>query len=358
MAAQRTTKLKFELSLLLCNSLAVYAMVISRRTLCVVLISASKDLHVCSTWVKYRNNVFSLHTTTTDKDKDRPNQDSIFNDPSWMSTPIQIPRPTWPPRRSLYGTTHGKVDTMGSSEGIPKERAMATAPRLKLDTLAGPQAQDVRKWMLLVDECVQAFPALGDSARRWPVEFYYTQYTYWRGMHWQRRQKAPTAAAPSNIIARLGDARAEFEEAQGTPGFGARREGERGRERLGAGSRGGQCHAGCIADPWSDATVTESLRWRVAKMKTQDTPLRDQRYQASVSSSQIASNTSAPASSLVPSGHNEDPQRRVAKTITSSGSGQMPSNATQRQLQFQPRDRRNIPNARWRPEKNLAAMSV
>ncbi|KAJ6592030.1 hypothetical protein DFH09DRAFT_1073096 [Mycena vulgaris] len=46
---------------------------------------------------------------------------------------------------------------------------MATAPRLKLDTLTGPQVQDARKWALLVDEacthCVKTFPALNDFAR-------------------------------------------------------------------------------------------------------------------------------------------------------------------------------------------------
>ncbi|KAJ6592106.1 hypothetical protein DFH09DRAFT_1073177 [Mycena vulgaris] len=86
----------------------------------------------------------------------------------------------------MYDARHGRCYGL--------EDAIGAAHHLKLDTLARPQARDVRKWALLVDECLKAFPALNDFAGRWPVEFYYTQYTYWRGMKQRRKQKGERGA--------------------------------------------------------------------------------------------------------------------------------------------------------------------
>ncbi|KAJ6592043.1 hypothetical protein DFH09DRAFT_1414883 [Mycena vulgaris] len=60
----------------------------------------------------------------------------------------------------MYDARHGRCYGL--------EDAIGAAHHLKLDTLAGPQARDVRKWALLVDECLKAFPALNDFTGRWP----------------------------------------------------------------------------------------------------------------------------------------------------------------------------------------------
>ncbi|KAJ6592051.1 hypothetical protein DFH09DRAFT_1073121 [Mycena vulgaris] len=234
MAAQRTTKLEFELSLLLCNSLgvaAVYAIGISRRTLCVLLISASEDIHVPFNMGKvYRTTCSLLHTTTNDMD--RPNQDSIFSGPSWMSTPIPIPRPTWPPRRSIYGTTHGKVDTMGSSEGILKVQGT------RHGHCPSPQAGHAHQ------AAGAGRPQVG-AARQRVCESV-------PGAQGLRGALAGGVLLHAvNVLARdeLSEEAegAEFEEAEGTPGSGARRESEHGR--LGAGY---QPHTDtcCVAQPY------------------------------------------------------------------------------------------------------------
>ncbi|KAJ6499781.1 hypothetical protein DFH09DRAFT_1289918 [Mycena vulgaris] len=65
-----------------------------------------------------------------------------------MPPPIPIPRPAWPPSTINICTTLSMIEAMGRSEGDFqkfKEHVMGAAPRLKLDTLTGPQVMELIK---------------------------------------------------------------------------------------------------------------------------------------------------------------------------------------------------------------------
>ncbi|KAJ7694540.1 hypothetical protein B0H17DRAFT_1199069 [Mycena rosella] len=117
-----------------------------------------------------------------------------------MPTPTPIPRPDWAPSRISGTNARDMADVMSwKQEDFVKlkEHVQAKAAALQLDTYAGPPAQDPAKWRELVADCVKAFPALKDFARRWPVEFYYTQYTHWRRLERNKRLRSQNAQQPA-----------------------------------------------------------------------------------------------------------------------------------------------------------------
>ncbi|KAJ6565009.1 hypothetical protein DFH09DRAFT_1278817 [Mycena vulgaris] len=234
--------------------------------------------------------------------------------PTAMPPPIPIPRPAWPLSTINISTTRTMIEAMGWSEGDFqrfKEHVMGAAPRLELDTLAGPQVQDARKWALLVDECVRAFPALDDFAGRWPVEFYYTQYTYWRGLRERRKQKGERGAG----VPRMESTAAPTDESRG--GLKKRKEhpnpGRGEKENVGVGES-------TNPNPTQTAAASQSSivpRWAVTQpverrdggeasltarredgcyLPSQSCPLPSWAFE-SVPSRQIAGTTPAPASS-------------------------------------------------------------
>ncbi|KAJ6573462.1 hypothetical protein DFH09DRAFT_1362098 [Mycena vulgaris] len=292
-----------------------------------------------------------------------------------MPPPIPIPRPAWPPSTIKMRTTRGMVEATGWSEGEFqrfKEHVMGLASRLKLDTLAGPQMQDAHKWALLVDECVKAFPALNDFAGRWPVEFYYTQYTYWRGMNERRKQKGERGAGAP----RMDSIAAPTDESRGgqkkrkehpDPGRGEKENVSVGDSERRTNPNPTQTAAASQNSIITGTTPAPASSLPVASSRTETSSMA--RHEDTDSSSRMTCNTFAPASSpLVPRGRiegsstarREDSFPSIRTTFSASA-------LTQPQLKHpgirsdassgfnmsapapppsQPRDRRNVPMAR------------
>ncbi|KAJ6592216.1 hypothetical protein DFH09DRAFT_167108 [Mycena vulgaris] len=302
-----------------------------------------------------------------------------------MPTPIPIPRPAWTLSTIKQCRTHSMVNIMGWTEDTFqrfKDHVMAAAQGLRMDTFAGPQAQDAQKWAQLVDECVKEFPALNDFAGRWPVEFYYTQYTHWRGMRHRRLQKTGTAAAPAlngsaapptdSITARPKDSRASRTQelkkrkehphpdpgekengsvdVDGTTVVKAAQAASQNRNApRWALNQPVQCRAG--DGPSSTACVGSAARREDVGPLTSQPPLSTWALK-SVSSSQIVENTSAPqSSSLFPTGRSvgPSPQPKLQDRRSNVSSSQMTFNTSaSNQLQFQALEGHNDSMARRR----------
>ncbi|KAJ7470742.1 hypothetical protein FB451DRAFT_1559339 [Mycena latifolia] len=66
----------------------------------------------------------------------------------------------------------------------------STTEALGLDSEVGPDKQPAAKWASLIQKCIEKFPALGtDFQDAWPIEFYFSKYTYSKWINGSRCAK-------------------------------------------------------------------------------------------------------------------------------------------------------------------------
>ncbi|KAJ7509611.1 hypothetical protein B0H11DRAFT_2184184 [Mycena galericulata] len=131
-----------------------------------------------------------------------------------MSQPI--PRPRWTPTKVKNCNQTQLLAAMGWDAGAFKLFRKLIQTRgdiLGLDTRDEFKAQDPHKFQKLVDECVDAFPALKNFTGYWPVEVYWNKYTNWRIKKKNNERKANgdpnTAPTQSNPVPKNSNASQE-----------------------------------------------------------------------------------------------------------------------------------------------------
>ncbi|KAJ7165930.1 hypothetical protein C8R46DRAFT_1351420 [Mycena filopes] len=97
-----------------------------------------------------------------------------------------IQRPQWSKTKTKRVSLSDLLKVMpGWSENEFKpfrEHVQSRSRRYNLDTYTDSESQDPAKWQKFLADCRIAFPALDKFEGQWPLDIYYTRWTYWRSV--------------------------------------------------------------------------------------------------------------------------------------------------------------------------------